>query len=628
MIRFLRWIKVNTTWLLIAALIAKLFLFRVAVLDSISFAGVASDLGAISLLMALPACFVTGRWRQGLQAFVALLISTVWFAAAIYYSYYGNIPTYYTLSNLDQVGQISESITASIEPYMSLFFIDFVIIGISLFVSHQKPRLIFSLKKEVAPEIWRARIAPVIVAALSIALIVGSLLTSRHIENGHALAKRLGVLTYQIAVSGVLGDAQQQHELSSEELASLRNEVQEWFAGQDKPEHSLYHGIAEGLNLIVIQVEAMQNFVIGLEVNGQEVTPFLNKFTQQSFYFNNIYQQIAEGNTSDAEFMMNAGAYPNAMQATSKSITGKEVPSLPRLLAEHNYQSYTFHVNDVTFWNRNELYPAFGFTEYFDKPSFTNDHFNSFGASDEQLYSTALDKLGQFQEKGERFYAQLVTTSSHHPFKIPEQYQELQLPQELVDTQLGHYLQAIHYTDKQLGSFIEQLQQEGILEDSVVAIYGDHFGLQPKDNDPAWVSQQLGINYHETITRMNIPFIVAVPGVEGEEIDQVGGQLDMLPTVLNLLGIDEKESELMLFGSDLLNISTNTIGVRYYLPTGSFFNDELFFIPGTSFKDGKAISLTTLQEVERTPQLRDDYNYVLEMMTMSDRYTSSYAKRK
>jgi lipoteichoic acid synthase len=186
----------------------------------------------------------------------------------------------------------------------------------------------------------------------------------------------------------------------------------------------------------------------------------------------------------------------------------------------------------------------------------------------------------------------------------------------------------MHYTDQQLGIFIEQLQHKGILEHSIVAIYGDHFGLQPKDNDPAWVSEQLGIPYHEIITRMNVPFIVAVPDVPGDTIDQVGGQLDMLPTILNLLGISEEQSELILFGSDMLNVETNTIGARYYLPTGSFFNDEVLFIPGTGFNDGTAISLDTYQKMDLNEQLRADYNYVLQLMSMSDLYTSSYPKRQ
>jgi len=608
------------------ALGLKLLLFRIMVLNDLSWQGIGSDIAVVGLLMVLPACIFTGAWRKVIQTVVAVAISTLWFAVAIYYSYYGNVPTYYTLANLNQVGQIQESIVSSIEPYMLLYFIDFIVIACALLIWRIKPATRSIQWTTTRQSFWQSRKYPVIAAVVCLLVVIGSLYSSKHIENNHALAKRLGVITYQLAFNK--SDVEKNIEVSEEQLSELHQQIRAWIDSQDHPEQLMYHGSAAGSNLIAIQVEAMQNFVIGLEVNGQTITPYLNQLAEQSFYFPHIYQQIAEGNTSDAEYMMNTSAYPSAVQSTSKQLTGKMAYSLPRLLADHGYESYTFHVNDVTFWNRNEMYPALGFTKYFDKPSFENDEFNSWGASDEQLYKVALQQMVELQQKNQPFYAQLVTVSSHHPFKIPEQYQVLNLPSEIEGTQLGHYLQAMHYVDGQLEQFMKQLEEQGLLEQSIVAIYGDHFGLQPKDNDANWVSEQLGINYHETITRMNIPFFIHAPGLEGEVMEQVGGQIDMMPTVLNLLGITEEGSDLILFGSDLFNAMTNIVGARYYLPTGSFFNDEVLFIPGEGFKDGKAISLDTYESVELTEDLEKEYNYITQLMSISDRYTSSYPNRK
>jgi len=615
-------LNLGVVWFITLGL--KLILFRVMVLDDLSWNGIASDAAAVGLLMALPACIWIGRWRVAFQTIIAITISTIWFSVAIYYSYYGNVPSYLTLSNLNQVGQIGESIRSSLEPYMALFYIDFPIIAVLLLVSRQKRQrsIQWTFSKE---SFWRPRRVALIAATICLLVVVLSLLGSRSIENSHALAKRLGVLTYQFVAGKT--ETVNSADLTQEELDELQQQVKAWLEEQNHPEQLLYRGVAKDSNLIVVQVEAMQNFVIGLEVNGQTITPYLNELAQQSLYFPNIFQQIAEGNTSDAEYLMNTGSYPNAAQSTSKQLTGKKAYSLPRLLEQHGYESYTFHVNDVTFWNRNEMYPALGFTRYYDKPSFENDEFNSWGASDEQLFKVALQKMTELDQRNQPFYAQMVTVSSHHPFKIPEQYQQLELPEELVDTQLGHYLQAMRYVDQQLKSFMEQLETSGLLEKSVVMIYGDHFGLQPKDNAASWVSEQLGIAYHDTVSRMNIPLFIKAPGIEGERIEQVGGQIDMLPTVLNLLGITEQGTELIMFGSDLLNTITNIVGVRYYLPTGSFFNDEVLFVPGQSFKDGQAISFETLQPVELTADMEKDYHYIMEIMSLSDLYTSHYPKR-
>src|SRR5690606_34326981 len=342
-------------------LMLKLLLFRHMVLNDYSWYGIVSDAAAVGLIMVIPACIWTGAWRKVTQTIAAVAISILWFAVAIYYSYYGNVPTYYTLSNLNQVGQIRESIASSIEPYMLLFFIDFVIVAIVLLIWRDKQEKRSIQWTISSRSIWRPRIYPMLTAVICLLVVICSLYSSRHIENSHALAKRLGVITYQLAFNQT--NAMKAVQPSEEEISELRKQVQAWLESQSEPDQLLYNGAAAGSNLIAIQVEAMQNFVIGLEVNGQTITPYLNQLAaEQSLYFPHIYQQIAEGNTSDAEFMMNTGAYPSALQSTSKQLTGKKAYSLPRLLAQHGYESYTFHVNDVTFWNRNEMYPALGFT--------------------------------------------------------------------------------------------------------------------------------------------------------------------------------------------------------------------------------------------------------------------------
>jgi phosphoglycerol transferase MdoB-like AlkP superfamily enzyme len=152
-------------------------------------------------------------------------------------------------------------------------------------------------------------------------------------------------------------------------------------------------------------------------------------------------------------------------------------------------------------------------------------------------------------------------------------------------------------------------------------------GLQQKENDPAWIEEVLGVKYHENISRFNIPFLVHVPGVKGMTVKGVGGQVDMMPTVANLLGISLETEGYTVFGKDLLNTSKNVIGMRYYMPTGSFFNDEIMFIPGKGFEDGTAVDLDTFEQVEDFSQYRVDYDYILELMKLSDEYMKLLPKR-
>jgi len=449
------------------------------------------------------------------------------------------------------------------------------------------------------------------------------------IPNELVQAESLGFLDYQVAAA---------IKVTKEENAAKNGSVEETAATVEDLKNSYnnngeaagtpnYFGAAKGKNVIVIQMEAFQNFPINLSVGGQEVTPVLNQLAKESFYFPHFYQQIGQGNTSDAEFMSNTSIYPTGSIAMSTGFGDKVLPSLPRLLEQQSYVSNTFHVNDVTFWDRNQMYPALGFTKYYDKPSFENDKFNGFGASDIELYRVGLEKLTELHEQDKPFYAQFVTTSSHHPFNVPKDLQRITVPESLQGKQLGNYIQAINYTDYAIGELIKGLKANGMWDDTVLVLYGDHFGLQTKDNDASWVSSELGIKYDERISRFNIPFFVHVPGTEGKVMDQVGGQVDIMPTISNLLGVSLEEEGYTAFGHDLLNTDQNVLGMRYYLPTGSFFNNNILFVPGKGFEDGTAVDLRTLEPVADFSMYRQDYDYIMDLMKVSDEYVKQLPKR-
>lgn len=386
-------------------------------------------------------------------------------------------------------------------------------------------------------------------------------------------------------------------------------------------------GAAKGKNLIIVQLESFQNFPVRQQVDGQEVTPVLNDLIEESMYFPHVFQQIGQGNTSDAEFITNTSIYPIGTMAMATGFGDRVLPSLPRLVQNEGYTAQTFHVNNVSFWDRNKMYPALHFDQYFDKPYFTNDHFNDFGASDEEMYRVGLNKLVDLDAQNKPFYAHFIATSSHAPFKVPQDRKQMEVPQQLAGTALGDYLTALNYADYALGTLIDGLKEEGLWEDTILVVYGDHFGLQNQSTSPEQVEAALGVPYHEQISRFNIPLVIHVPGMEGRQIDTVGGQMDILPTVSNLLGISLKDSNFTALGQDLLNIDQNVIGMRYYMPTGTFFNNEVMFVPGSGFEDGQAISLTTLEPVADILKYRADYDYIMKLMKLSDEYVKLLPKR-
>lgn len=601
----------------------KMALFRQFVFHEISIVNLAADAAAVLLLLCICELASSAKWKLPVMGALNALLSLILFAATIYASYYGTIPLYSTLTGINQVGQIKDSITSIIQPVYYLFFADIVVM-IVLYIVGKVKRKTAAGRKRIAKPLYVS-----LVGVLCIAVLAGFIWKNKDISNEIVQADKLGILGYQVASaikSSKYKDAHGSLESIAAALTELEGEYDYKGMDADKAGTPNYYGVAEGKNVIVVQLEAFQNFVVDLSVDGQEITPVLNKLQEDSFYFPNVFQQIGQGNTSDAEFLSNTSIYPIGTSAMSTGFGDRVIPSMPRLLED--YVSNTFHVNDVTFWDRNQMYPALGFTKYYDKPSFVNDNFNGFGASDVEMYRVGLEKLTELNEQGQPFYAQFVATSGHHPFKVPANLQRMTLPESLQGTQLGDYIMAMNYSDYALGTLIDGLKEKGLWDDTILVVYGDHFGLQPKDNDPAWVSEQLGINYDERISRFNIPLFIHVPGVEeGKRVETVGGQIDIMPTVANLLGISFDDEGYTVFGHDLLNIENNIIGMRYYLPTGSFFNNDILFVPGEGFEDGTAIDLKTKQRIEDFSAYRSDYEYILKLMKLSDEYVQMLPKR-
>jgi lipoteichoic acid synthase len=613
-------INLNNFWkssclMITLLLLAKIILLRLFLFEKISIQGILFDLSFILILAGFIELIVPKTINKTVYWLINTVLSFIFFTAAVYFEHFGSVITYTSLFQIKQLGQISDSIKTTIKWKDFLFFIDFLV-AIVWFLSAKKRSTPFFRPNPMAKKTWIV----LVVVCLSFSIL--SYKMDKTLTNELVSAEQLGLLNYE--VNTVI----QRNKKGFTDMAHTVTAISDTQKTNQNENSTKLFGTQKGKNLIMIQLEAFQNFPINLSLKGIELTPNLNKLAKDGYYFPNVFQQIGQGNTSDAEFMSNTSIYPTGTIPMSTGYGDRNIPSLPKLLEARGYEADTFHVNDVAFWDRNKLYPALGFTHYYDKPFYTNDNFNTLGASDEELYRVGLEKITALQKQNKPFYAQFITLSSHHPFKIPPEKQNAALRNILTRSQLGDYLLAINYTDKVLGQFIENLKAAGLWDNTVLVVYGDHFGLQPKDNKPEEILKTIGVKYHPDITRFNIPLFIHVPNLKsGQTIAQVGGQMDIMPTVANLLGISLKDEAFVHFGQDLLNSDKNVFGMRYYMPTGSFFNNEIMFVPGKGFADGKATSLKTLEPVIDFTKYKADYDYVLNQMQLSDNYVNLLPKR-
>ncbi|MHA0857469.1 LTA synthase family protein [Paenibacillus sp. CMAA1364] len=629
--------KVPTLVIVSFLLIAKLCFLRYFYFNEVTAGGLLADTFSVLAFMSLLELILPKKAKCTVYWSIQIIVSMILFAATLYHAHFGSVPTYTVFKEFGQVGQVRGSILPLIRPIHFLFFIDLVMALIIAIIRFARPRRdvysfangpIFTSTYNRRRSGWKIIVTlTLIVSVLGSSLIIHRSLA---IDNELVQANKVGFLNYQIVAA-----MKNKQEATMINNGSLEETTADVRALQSSYPYQINNdsipeqfGIGKGMNLIVVQMEAFQSFPIHLNLGQQEITPVLNQLAQESYYFPYFYQQIGQGNTSDAEFMSNTSIYPTGTAAMSSGFGDRQLPSLPRLLNQLGYQTATFHINDVTFWSRNLLYPALGFDQYYDKPFYNNDHFNDFGASDQEMYRVGIEKIKEMSVNNKPFYAQFVTTSSHAPFVVPTDQRKLQLPKDMEGTQLGNYLDAMNYTDDALGELIEQLKENGLWDNTILVAYGDHFGVNPKETDGAEITAKLGIPYDNQISRFNIPLLIHVPNQKkGQVVELTGGHLDIMPTVANLLGISLEKEQYTAFGRDLLNTDQHVVGMRYYLPTGSFFNNDVMFVPGTGFDDGVATSLKTLQPVDDITAYRSDYDYIMQLMKLSDVYVQLLPKR-
>ncbi|MGZ4159835.1 MAG: LTA synthase family protein, partial [Neobacillus sp.] len=244
-----------------------------------------------------------------------------------------------------------------------------------------------------------------------------------------------------------------------------------------------YFGKAKGMNVIYVSLESFQNFMIDYKMpNGQPVTPFLNSLAHDgnTFYFDNFYHQTGQGKTSDAEFLMENSLYPMSQGAVFINKAQNTFQAAPAILKGYGYNSAVFHGNYKTFWNRNVMYKALGYDQFFDAEyySMTPENKKNYGMKDKPYFKESMPMLESLKQP---FYTKFITLSNHFPFEMDPQ--DTTFPAgDFGDTVVNQYFQSANYMDQALEQFFNDLKADGLYDKSVIVLYGDHYGLSENHN--------------------------------------------------------------------------------------------------------------------------------------------------
>jgi lipoteichoic acid synthase len=362
-------------------------------------------------------------------------------------------------------------------------------------------------------------------------------------------------------------------------------EARDWFAERAplRAGTGPYFGAARGRNLIVVQVESMQDFVVDYRVNGQDVMPHLRHWQESDLRFTNVTDQTNEGRTSDAEFTTLASLLPLDHGAVAFRFPGNHYVGLPRVLTEHGYVTLSAVPFEAGFWNRRVMHPSYGFQRSLFEPDFELTEQIGWGLNDRDFLQQMVPRLARLSQP---FAAWLITLSLHHPFDdFPDRHKVLKLG-SLEHSSFGNYLHTMHFFDQALEEFKAALAGAGLLEPTLLVVFGDHDAGFPHDRS---LAATIGIGTAAAAWEQNdrIPLLVKVPGHAGGRLSGPlslpAGQTDFAPTLLALLGIDS--APLPYVGRNLLGNPDDPPILR---PYGDWIDRTHLFISPTTSDRGVA----------------------------------------
>lgn len=533
------------------------------------------------------------------------LLTFLLYANVVYFRFFSDFLTFSTLNQASNVESMGGAVSASFKWYDFVYFIDTIVY---LFI------LIFK-RSWLDKRVFSKKFVPVVMAA-SIALFFLNLafaetdrpeLLTRTFDHKY-LVKYLGPYNFTV-YDGVktIQNNQQKALASEDDLTRVLNYTKQ----KNTEPNSEYYGIAKKKNIIKIHLESFQTFLINKKVNGKEVTPFLNKLStgNDDFrYYPNFFHQTGQGKTSDSEFTMDNSLY-GLPQGSAYSLKGDNTyQSLPAILDQkEGYTSDVMHGDYKTFWNRDQIYKHFGIDKFYDATYYdmSDENVVNLGLKDKPFFKASAEYQSKMKQP---FYSHLITLTNHYPFTLNSEDASIDKP-NTGDSTVDGYIQTAHYLDQALEQYINDLKAKGLYDDSVIMIYGDHYGISENHNNAMekLLGEQITPAKFTDLNRTG--FWLKIPGKNGTVDETYAGQMDVMPTILHLVGIDSKNY--LMFGTDMLSKDHNDV-----IPfrNGDFITKDYKFVNGKVYSNKNNELITTppkdleknKKQVEKDLEMSDD----------------------
>lgn len=584
------------TFFIISNLINGLIIRIVTVKNGLFISPLLVDLGFLILVTLIS---LTIKKEKRIKYFITLSIifNIVCIVNSIYYHYYSSFASISLIANITFASDVSDAIVENVLKAVDLIYIWQTITLVIIYKKTNKKEYIKHKenKKKLVKTGLITSLSLFAVAALFMPLNAWSRLYN--LWNRESVVMNHGIYVYQLddfiqsltpKITSVLG-----HDKALKKVTDYYKE------NKYTPSNNEYTNIFKGKNIIVIHAESMQKFAMDLTFNNKEVTPNLNKLANEGIFFSNFYSQVGVGTSSDAEFTFNTSLMPSTKGTVFVNYFDRDYISIPKLLKEQGYYTYSMHANTGEFWNRNTMHKSLGYDKFYSKDSYIIDETIGLGLSDKSFFRQSVDIMKQVKEEENKpFYSLLIMLSNHTPFSdlaLMEDYKttiDVTIDNQTVtrdylnNTTMGNYLRSVHYADSAIGEFIDNLDKEGLLENTVLVIYGDHdarldfedfnllYNYDPTtdtiktENDEGYIPYT---KYNYELDR-KVPFIIWTKDQNYNlNVNTPMGMIDVLPTLGNMIGI---HSDYQL-GKDIMNLKGDDNTVTFI--DGSFLTSKVYY---------------------------------------------------
>ena len=570
----------------------------------LSFKSIIADLAVVTIIGSFSYLF------KGKKRYIYLLVWAVIFTAictinSAYYTFYTSFASVSMLSLTQYIGEVGDAVVENVLQIKDLVYILPLIFFIYYYHRLAKKDKYKIYSKTTRMKKFKNTIITGAVILFLFIISLSSLEISRFVKqwNREYIVMRFGIYMYQ----------------GNDIIASIQPKISAMFGYDDaKKEFNEYYkdrkdeqdysneytNIFEGRNVIVIHAESMQDIALNRTFNGEEVTPNLNRLIDEGLFFTNFYSQVSVGTSSDTELTFNTSLMPTQNGTAFVSYFDRTYIATPSLMKEKGYYTFSMHANNADFWNRRAMHESLGYDKFYSKETYDVDKENviGLGLSDKEFFAESVEKIKKISEEHEKYYGLLITLTNHTPFSDTDKYgefavtmkttitnedgttEEIEAPY-LEGTKLGNYFKSVHYADAALGEFFQAMDEAGLLDNTVVILYGDHDARLPRSDynlmnnyDP--VTDSVKSKDDETYEEYDsfdyeldrkVPLLIwTKDGKVKGKVDYTMGMYDVMPTIGNMLGFYNKYA----LGHDIFENRENNIVV---FPNGNWITDKMYY---------------------------------------------------